>query len=115
MLLILLQAPLVEEAAQPTRSGSAPSDLPTDSCLEGLPQKLLLSICQVAAAAHMPLTAWLTLERLRQHGLALDSMQWRDLVSGMSCLWLQNHLLCATHEGVTHTHPSPHMPVNALS
>lgn len=79
----LLQAQLVEAAAQPARPSPQQALAPPETCLEGLPQRALLSICQTAAAGHMPLTAWLMLQRLQQQGLKLDSMQWRNLVSGM--------------------------------
>lgn len=74
---------LVEGASQPAPLPSAGLDAPLDSCLAGLPQGALLSMCDTAAALHMPLTLWLTAERLRHDALAVESLAWRDLASGM--------------------------------
>ena len=81
MAFAILQAPLVEEAAQSASSVATTIDTPVELCLQGLPQEALLSACQTAAAMQMPLTAWLVFESLRQRGLDLVSMEWRDLIA----------------------------------
>ena len=101
MMFVVLQAPLVEEAAQSASSAATAIDTPVEVCLQGLPQEALLSLCQTAAAAQMPLTAWLVLENLRRHGLDLVSMEWRDLVSSKSLCHDVKWTLPLSHK---HTH-----------
>lgn len=55
---------------------------PLSTCLEDLPQSVLMGLCQAGAAHRMPLTVALVSERARQHAAALDSLAWRDLVAG---------------------------------
>lgn len=95
---VVLQAPLVEQAAQSASSAATAVDTPVEVCLQGLPQEALLSLCQTAAAAQMPLTAWLVLESLRRHGLDLVSMEWRDLVSSKTLLHVVKWTLPLSHK-----------------
>ncbi len=73
------------DAAPTSTSGrtAQQTQVPVLTCLDDLPQSVLLGLCQAGAAGRMPLTVALASEGARQHAAGLDSMAWRDLVAGM--------------------------------
>ena len=84
---------LLQELMTPFESTPAASHGTTDqvsaplsSCLEDLPQSILVELCQAGAAHRMPLTVALVSEKSRQQAAALDSLAWRDLVAGTLAL-----------------------------
>ena len=72
------------EAAPTSTSGrtAQQTQLPVLTCLEGLPQPVLVGLCQAGATSRMPLTVALASEKARQHAAGLDSLAWRDLAGG---------------------------------
>lgn len=70
----------VAPAASHGSTGQASASL--SSCLEDLPQTVLMGLCRAGAAHRMPLTVALVSERARQQAAALDSLAWRDLIAG---------------------------------
>ena len=86
-----LAAVLMQELVTPLETTPANTQGDTDqalaslsSCLQDLPQNVLLGLSQSGAAHRMPLTVALVSERARQQAAALDFMAWRDLVAGIS-------------------------------
>lgn len=84
---------LSQELMTPLDSNPAASQGTTDqasaalsTCLEHLPQSILVGLCQAGAARRMPLTVALVSERARHQAAALDSLAWRDLVAGTLAL-----------------------------
>ncbi|KAL0036203.1 hypothetical protein WJX79_007899 [Trebouxia sp. C0005] len=71
------------EAAPTSTSGrtAQQTQLPVLTCLEGLPQHVLVGLCQAGATGRMPLTVALASEKARQHAAGLDSLAWRDLAA----------------------------------
>ena len=45
-----------------------------------------MGLCQAGAVHRMPMTVALVSERVRQQAAALDSLAWRDLVTGILAL-----------------------------
>lgn len=81
-----LMTPL--EATPASAQGGADQALPSlSSCLQDLPQSVLLGLSQAGAAHRMPLTVALVSERARQQAAALDFMAWRDLIAGTSTVF----------------------------
>ena len=78
------------EAAPTSTSGrtAQQTQVPVLTCLEDLPQAVLLDLCRAGAVGCMPLTLALACERARQSAAGLDSMAWRDLAAGV---WSQMH------------------------
>lgn len=80
---------------------------PLSTCLEDLPQGILMGLCQAGAAHRMPLTVALVSERARKQAAATDSLAWRDLVAGtlalcgcVHLLWLLQHTVCCLMESL---------------
>ncbi|DBA95921.1 TPA: hypothetical protein ACH3X1_001448 [Trebouxia sp. C0004] len=71
------------EAAPTSTSGrtAQQTQVPVLTCLEGLPQHVVVGLCQAGATGRMPLTVALASEKARQHAAGLDSLAWRDLAA----------------------------------
>ncbi len=95
------------EAAPTSTSGRSAqqTQVPVLTCLEGLPQPVLVGLCQAGATGRMPLTVALASEKARQHAAGLDSFAWRDLAAGnMSTAYQLECPLCS------HPPPAPPLP-----
>ena len=70
------------EAAPTSGRIAQQTQVPVLTCLEGLPQQVLVGLCRAGATGRMPLTVALASEKARQHAAGLDSLAWRDLAAG---------------------------------
>lgn len=77
-----LMTPL-EETPATAQGGADQAMASLSSCLQDLPQSVLLGLTRAGVAHRMPLTVALVSARARQQAAALDFMAWRDLVAGI--------------------------------
>ncbi len=72
------------DAAPTSTSGrtAQQTQVPVLTCLDDLPQHVLVGLCQAGATGRMPLTVALASEKARQHAAGLDSLAWRNLAAG---------------------------------
>ncbi|KAL3140229.1 hypothetical protein ABBQ38_004504 [Trebouxia sp. C0009 RCD-2024] len=75
-----LMTPL-EETPATAQGGADQAMASLSSCLQDLPQSVLLGLTRAGVAHRMPLTVALVSARARQQAAALDFMAWRDLVA----------------------------------
>lgn len=80
-----LMTPLVSTSAA-SHGTPDQASAPLSSCLEDIPRTFLMGLCQAGAVHRMPMTVALVSERVRQQAAALDSLAWRDLVTGILAL-----------------------------